>query len=55
MGKFGLDGSDKNYIVKMDKSLTLCKPEIECETGALKKRGRDSETRDFTKMDLVVR
>ena len=39
MGKFGLEISDKSYIVKMDRSFTLFKPNIECETGALKKKG----------------
>ena len=39
MGKFGLDILDKNYIVMMDRSFTLFKPKIECETGALKKKG----------------
>ena len=26
----------------MDKSFTLCEPKIECETGALKKRGDET-------------
>ena len=38
MGKFELDVPDK-FIVKMDRSFTLFKPNIECETGALKKKG----------------